>query len=61
MPTYSYKCPNCGKIIEEFHAMSDTPVFVCETCGNKFVRVVSGGTATLYKSSGFTKYNGRSN
>jgi len=59
VPTYGYKCPTCGKVIEEFHAMNENPRFVCDTCGNAFVKVVSGGTNTLYKSPGFTQYKGR--
>jgi putative FmdB family regulatory protein len=59
MPSYDYVCENCGKKIEVFHSMSENPQYVCEHCGAVLVRKVSGGTATLYKCSGFTQYKGR--
>jgi len=58
MPTYVYKCPSCGKTVEYFHNMNESPEYKCE-CGAILKVVPSGGTNTLYKVSGFTKYKGR--
>ena len=58
MPTYEYRCPECGRLVEKFHSMSETPKYVCE-CGNVLLRSVSGGTAVLYRAKGFTQYKGR--
>lgn len=58
MPTYEYVCPECGKKVEIFHSMQDMQERVCE-CGAVLRRKVSGGTATLYKSPGFSQYKGR--
>lgn len=59
MPTYNYTCPVCGAIREEFHQMNENPEYVCDVCGKPLKRMVSGGTATLYKSPGFSQYKGR--
>lgn len=32
MPTYEYKCPRCGYIIEVFHGISEKPVIKCPKC-----------------------------
>ena len=58
MPTYEYKCTQCGKTVEYFHSMHEKPEYHC-ACGAVLKLVPSGGTATLYKVSGFTKYKGR--
>src|SRR5688572_8230472 len=32
MPTYGYKCRECGHEFEVFQKMTDTPVAACEQC-----------------------------
>ncbi|HEX8692794.1 MAG TPA: zinc ribbon domain-containing protein [Longimicrobium sp.] len=60
MPTYEYRCPECGTEFEKFQKMSDEPVAECPSCGAKSQRKLSGGAGLLFKGSGFyiTDYRG---
>ena len=52
MPIYEYKCPN-GHVFEVFQKMSESPVEVCETCGEGPVQRVLYPVAVHFKGSGF--------
>mgnify|MGYP000922978657 CR=1 FL=1 len=52
MPTYVYKCPNCGKF-ELFQEMKDKPLESCPTCNKPVKRIISGGVGVIYKTNGF--------
>lgn len=60
MPTYEYRCPQCGNEFEKFGKMSDPPVTECTRCGAESQRKISGGAGLLFKGSGFyiTDYRG---
>jgi putative FmdB family regulatory protein len=60
MPTYEYRCPECGNEFEKFGKMSDPPVTECTRCGAESQRRISGGAGLLFKGSGFyiTDYRG---
>jgi putative FmdB family regulatory protein len=63
MPTYEYRCSNCGAALEEFQKMSDAPLVTCPTCGQETLnRIVSGGAGVLYKGEGWyvTDYSKKS-
>ena len=54
MPTYDYKCSNCGEIYELFQSMNDKPKKKCQNCGkNTAVRLIGGGSGLIFKGSGF--------
>jgi putative FmdB family regulatory protein len=53
MPTYEYRCRNCGTDFEKFQRMSDEPVAECPKCGANAERRLSGGAGLLFKGSGF--------
>ncbi len=53
MPTYDYRCKNCGHEFEEFQSISADPLTTCEVCGGELNRVISGGTGLIFKGSGF--------
>lgn len=54
MPTYDYKCENCGNEIEVFQSIKDTPLTKCEKCGKDTLKkMVSGGAGLIFKGSGF--------
>ncbi len=53
MPTYQYKCPECGYEFEEFQKMVDSPIETCPKCKGNTHRLVSGGAGFLFKGSGF--------
>lgn len=60
MPTYEYRCPQCGNEFEKFQKMTDEPVAPCPNCGTNAERRLSGGAGLLFKGSGFyiTDYRG---
>jgi putative FmdB family regulatory protein len=49
MPTYEYKCMNCGEIIEKFHGMNAAPEVHCPDCGGDAQRVIGAGAGIIVK------------
>ena len=60
MPTYEYRCPQCGNEFDKFGKMSDPPVTECTRCGAEAQRKISAGAGLVFKGSGFyiTDYRG---
>jgi len=53
MPTYGYKCEDCGYEFEKFQSMKDKPLAKCPKCRGKVQRLISGGGGIIFKGSGF--------
>lgn len=53
MPTYEYKCLDCGHIFEMFQKMTDEPAKECPECKGKVKRLLGAGAGTIFKGSGF--------
>jgi len=53
MPTYEYKCADCGEIFEEFQSMTAEALTECKFCNGKVSRLISGGSGLIFKGSGF--------
>lgn len=53
MPTYEYKCRNCGHIFDVFQKITDEPLKSCPKCGGEVYRLISGGVGIIFKGSGF--------
>ena len=53
MPTYEYRCRDCGREFEVFQRMSDRPGAPCPDCGHGAERLISGGAGVLFKGDGF--------
>ena len=53
MPTYDYKCAQCGHDFEIFQSMSAEHIKKCPKCGGKVRRLVGGGSGLIFKGSGF--------
>ena len=54
MPTYEYRCTNCGHTLEEFQPMSAEPLKVCPKCGKETLkRAMGGGGGMIFKGGGF--------
>ncbi len=53
MPTYSYRCPECGHDYERFQKISDTTRVKCPECGVVGERQITGGAGIVFKGSGF--------
>lgn len=53
MPTYDYKCNNCGHTFELFQKMSDNPITECPKCKGKVKRLIGAGSGPIFKGTGF--------
>ncbi|MDC7234645.1 MAG: zinc ribbon domain-containing protein [Spirochaetales bacterium] len=54
MPTYDYKCENCGHLFEYFQSMADDPLTKCPDCEQDALkRLIGGGMGVIFKGSGF--------
>jgi len=54
MPTYEYKCNNCGHDFEAFQSMKDEKLKVCPACGKESLsRLIGTGGGLIFKGSGF--------
>jgi len=51
MPTYEYKCKNCGKIFEAFHSMSKCPDIQCPACAGSVEGIISAGAGIIIKGN----------
>ncbi len=53
MPTYEYKCDDCGHVFEEFQSIKEDPISKCPQCGGKVQRLIGPGAGLIFKGSGF--------
>ncbi len=53
MPTYEYKCDECGYVFEEFQSMKENPLSICPKCKGKVHRLIGAGAGLIFKGSGF--------
>lgn len=54
MPTYGYRCRECGHEFEHFEKMtSRRKTRRCPVCGERADRQISGGAGFLFKGEGF--------
>lgn len=54
MPTYDYKCDNCGHSFDVFQSMKDDKLTKCPNCGeNTLKRLIGTGSGLIFKGSGF--------
>ncbi len=59
MPTYEYRCADCGRELEVQQKFSDDPLTVCPTCEGKLNKVFSP-VGVVFKGSGFYATDNRS-
>ncbi|MCB2200952.1 zinc ribbon domain-containing protein [bacterium] len=52
MPTYTYRCPDCGQSFNLFHSISDSSEKLCPTCGTPAQRQMGGGSGISMSGSG---------
>lgn len=54
MPTYDYKCSNCGDTFEILQSIKAEPLKICSKCGKETLqKQISGGVGLIFKGSGF--------
>ncbi|AXE39521.1 FmdB family zinc ribbon protein [Acidipropionibacterium virtanenii] len=52
MPTYQYRCTDCGRDLEVFQRFSDAALTTCPTCSGT-LRKVFNAVGVVFKGSGF--------
>ena len=54
MPTYEYKCDNCGHLFDFYQSMNDDKLTKCPECGKETLkRLIGTGGGLIFKGSGF--------
>lgn len=59
MPTYEYKCRECGNRFEVVQSFTAEPLKKCEECGGELGKVF-GNIGITFKGSGFYRTDSRS-
>jgi putative FmdB family regulatory protein len=62
MPTYDYKCLDCGVTFELFQKITDEPITNCIKCNGHVKRLIGAGAGPIFKGTGFyqTDYKNKS-
>jgi putative FmdB family regulatory protein len=58
MPTYSYRCTECGTAFDIQQAFTDDSLTVCPTCGGK-LRKLFNTVGVTFNGSGFYRTDSR--
>jgi putative FmdB family regulatory protein len=58
MPTYEYRCTECGEDLEAVQKFSDAPLTICPNCGGP-LRKVFNAVGVVFKGSGFYRTDSR--
>lgn len=53
MPTYEYRCTECGAEFERVQKMNDAHISECPECQGEVRRLISKGGGILFKGTGF--------
>ncbi len=63
MPTYTYRCIDCGHQYEKLQKITAEPDKQCPICNGEVERLIGGGIGIVFKGSGFyvTDYKKSSN
>lgn len=59
MPTYEYRCRECGHELEVVQSFTDDALTTCPACGAESLRKVFGAVGISFKGSGFYKTDSR--
>jgi putative FmdB family regulatory protein len=58
MPTYQYRCTECGEDLEAVQKFSDPALTICHACGGQ-LRKVFNAVGVVFKGSGFYRTDSR--
>ena len=53
MPTYEYKCLDCGIQFDRFQSITEDPIQECPECSGQTKRLIGAGAGLIFKGSGF--------
>ena len=53
MPTYEYKCSDCGIQFDRFQSITEDPIQECPECSGQTKRLIGAGAGLIFKGSGF--------
>ena len=53
MPTYEYKCLDCGIQFDRFQGITEDPIQECPECSGQTKRLIGAGAGLIFKGSGF--------
>lgn len=59
MPTYEYKCKDCGAAVERYQRFDENPLTICPSCGGNLRRVFFPA-GIIFKGSGWYCTDSRS-
>lgn len=59
MPTYAYRCADCGHAFDVHQSFTDDSLTVCPECGGQ-LRKQYGSVGVTFKGSGFYRTDSRS-
>jgi putative FmdB family regulatory protein len=51
MPTYEYRCQDCGWTFERFQSIKEESLKKCPKCNGRIQRLISGGGGVIFKDS----------
>lgn len=60
VPTYHYRCKNCGYDFTEEQSFDDAPITICPKCKQEQVRRVFSAVPIEFKGHGFYRTDGAS-
>lgn len=58
MPTYAYRCTECGHAFDVYQSFADASLAECPECGGK-LRKVFGSLGVTFNGSGFYRTDSR--
>jgi putative FmdB family regulatory protein len=58
LPTYQYRCTECGHAFEQFQSFTDDALTVCPVCSGR-LRKVFNAVGVVFKGSGFYRNDSR--
>jgi putative FmdB family regulatory protein len=59
VPTYEYRCTECGEQLEAVQSFTDPPLTECPVCSGRLRKLFSA-VGVVFKGSGFYKTDSRS-
>ena len=60
MPTYTYRCKNCGNEFDQYQKFTDNPLTRCPKCSKNMLRRVLQPSAIVFKGTGWYATDNRS-